>query len=225
MKINSKAIKSESNKIAVIICSNDGTGMHLDNILRADSVLSDKGFKEIRIFYKTAKSEMVNFFKSIEQELTPEDVLFVYMTGHGGLMMARERLSNYSEIESYAMISFVDITNKETVNEIEFSDWLKNIKSKKICVFDQCYGGGFARRAAEESGALAISAGRENEITYGNFFPTTFFDSLVLPIGRRNEKISLKKAFEITLKNINYNIYQKQRPIILPISLAEEIKI
>ncbi|MCL4437606.1 caspase family protein [Patescibacteria group bacterium] len=197
----------------------------MNNILRADRVLSDKGFKETRIFYKTAKSEIFNFFKSIKQRLAPKDTLFIYMTGHGSLTVTKERLSNYSDIESYTRASLINTTDKETINEIEFSDLIKNIKSKKICVFDQCYGGGFARRASEESGALAISAGREDEITYGDFFSTTFFDSLVLPIGRKSEKISLKEAFEITLKNIDCNICQKQHPVILPVSLAEKIEL
>ena len=130
--------------------------------------------------------------KYLSGELRGEDVLFFYMTDHGGRKSVRgEKVSTLVTPRLWS-----------NLNELEIADWLSQIHPRSgVLLFDQCYSGGFAKRSGKGN-YVAVSSCRDDEVSYGNSFPKTFFGAMInQSIG---ESPSIREVFDFTLQNDLY---------------------
>lgn len=198
------SVKRDSPVNYAVLFSGNSEFRHRENLFLAYQTALLNGYlpEDIFIFDATGKKsphypvtdvaskealEMTT--KYLSGELTEEDVLFLYMTDHG------ERKSmNGEKVSTITTPRFW-----RNLNELEVADWISQIHPKSgVLVYDQCYSGGFAKRSGKGN-YVAVSSCRNDEVSYGNSFPKTFFGAIInQSIGKSP---SVQELFDFTLQN------------------------
>ncbi len=189
---------------------------HLKNMILAYNTLLYLGFQEQNIYvldskgaerlnYKVdgpaTKSAIEKVFSHLKSKTDSEDFLFTYVTNHGGR----------SSGESTIALPGPD------VGEETFENFLSGMEVKKgVLVFDQCYGGGFAKRLGKGR-FVAVSASHPGENSIDNSFPQAFFNSFNYAVGDMNGDglVSIEEAFNYALRHDMFALRGMQHPMIV----------
>ncbi len=94
----------------------------------------------------TSKKNIAAVFNAIKSKAKPEDIVMVYLSGHG-LSMGAEKgdffyLTNEASIGDYDDFKDPVIRQKQAISTTEFTKWLKDIPAlKQIMIIDACGSG------------------------------------------------------------------------------------
>lgn len=196
------------NKYAVLI-SGDTEDIYQENLSMAYQILLENGFQRKNVSILGGKGDLSAFYpifgpaskKSIDcvfddlsKKIDSNDLLFVYVTGHGDQITLGDVAGDKKEVSKIASIDL----SGESLLETDFEKYLINIKSEVgILLFDQCYGGNFAKRFGKGN-YIAISASEPGKTSKENTFPWAFFHAWRnYDFSDRNNdgKISIGEAF------------------------------
>ena len=146
-----------SNKYAILI-SGDNKYIYQENLSMAYQILLENGFQRKNVSILDGKGDLSAFypvfgsaskktidciFNNLSKKIGSDDLLFVYVTGHGDQITISDLTGDKKEVFKIAEINLTG----ETLLETDFEKYLINIKPKVgILLFDQCYGGNFAKR-------------------------------------------------------------------------------
>jgi hypothetical protein len=212
----------ESDKYAVLI-SGRTEGRHAENLETAYNALIGQGFLLENIFIldnergpaarfeypvdaPATKENIKIVMENIQQTSDDKDLLFLYVTGHGG----REKVRG-------EYVSTILLSDGEEMDEIEMDNLLEGIEELRvgILVFDQCYGGGFVERSGDGR-YVAVSASKPNEVSYSNTFPLAFFNAWEDSESDINKdgRISIQETFDYATENDSYANDGDQMPLI-----------
>ena len=177
---------------------------YTQNLELAYKVFSAYGFSSIQILdCRTARlsypvSDLASIrnievlFTCLSKNIRPEDLLFLYTTGHGH---RRPDIPKKDE-QQYSTLELI----KGELSESELEQLLQDVNPRTaIFLFDQCYGGGFSQRFGK-NGNIAISASGPDAQSQFNTFPQAFFKYFLIT-ANSNSRGSIQDAYEHTLDN------------------------
>lgn len=143
-----------------------------------------------------ASKDAINLlFTHLSTRLDEKDLLFVFLSGHGG----RTKYNSTNRDEEVE-ISTITIPGPD-LTEVELKTLLDKIKSKATIVMaDACFGGGFANRLSDGT-FVGISSSKEDEAAHG--FGLVSFGMYFLDAYRHvpqsdinsDGKVSINEAF------------------------------
>jgi len=143
----------------------------------------------------------------LSENLGEEDVLLLYLTGHG-------RRTNRDYLDENGIKQREKISMLRTpglfkdISEMEMAAWLSALNPRTgVLVYDQCYSGGFAQRTGKGK-YVAVSASKPDEKSNWNTFAKAFFR----PFTSQVSKPSVKEAFSLALSEDMYAVAGKQTP-------------
>lgn len=170
---------------------------------------------------REASKEGVKYvFGEIKKKIHPEDRLFIYTTGHGDTIHKDNRvIANLVIPPENFLKAFLGIKDPKDMylTEIELKKYLEELNPKKgIFIFQQCYGGNFAKNIANEK-YLTISADYPNSTTWylkkGKDFSSNFFKFMkdVETDLNKDGKISMMEIFKKLRKETPFKIRDSPR--------------
>ncbi len=223
----------EPDKYGVIICGKNDNITYKENLSLAYQVLLENGFQKENIYVldgkgnkspsypvdgSASKGTIKKLFNHLDKKIDSNDLLFLYVTDHGEKV---KKIHNNGNINDLSTIVIPDGHLLET----EMEEYLSQINPKTgILVFDQCYGGGFAKRTGKGK-YIGISACESNNVSVSNTFPQAFFNSWKDSTSDFNKdgRTSVKEAFYYAAENDYHSITSHQRPQIYSEIDADEV--
>jgi hypothetical protein len=192
-------------KYALLINS-DTSSQHTSNMHLAYETLTRLGFKEQNIivlkctpflkykdsypYYFTSsalRSNLDKVFRYYRLQLNENDILLVYVTGHG----------YRKDYESWFLLE------DKSISSSEYSKDMQRIKASTIIsIFDPCYSGGFAFTMRSNHKAITITDTDGGNQTDCKYFTETFWGAFFNLDNDLNHdgKVSLKEAYDVAIK-------------------------
>lgn len=180
---------------------------HASNIEMAFDLFIDYGLDKSHIFilddYKGSKTpylvigrpEKISLFaivSHLKKKLSPNDLLFVYVTGHGSLI-------NFEDARKQkTFISFA----RGIMSEEEFFSFFRDLPATMVFLFDHCYGGNFSQTMCKmKQECVSISASQAWQKSKGNSFPQAFFGAFRSPNADldKNSMVDMGEAFSFAV--------------------------
>jgi len=203
-------------KYAVIVSGSDDA-RYRENITLAYRTLLSNGFTPGNIFVLEAegkkegyypysitapasKQNLKSLIESLHEKVDENTTFVMYVTGHG-----------VRNEESEILVKGKNIA----VSDLE--NWLSGMHPKfGILIFDQCFGGGFAKRLGKKE-YVAVSASEKDEESMEGTFPNAFFGAWKNPEADKNKdgKISIQEAFDYALENDVHAESGEQSPLLV----------
>ena len=192
-------------KYALLINS-DTAIRHLNNMHLAYESLKRMGFREENIIvlkctpfltyndpclYKITasalKSNLIKVWKYFEQQIDEDDLLLVYVTGHG----FRKDMKSWFVLE------------EKNVSSEEYAKEMQKIKAGTIVsILDPCHSGGFANAMRSNKRAITLTDTDGGNQTNCKYFAEAFwsaFSNNEFDINR-DGKVSLKEAYDVAIR-------------------------
>jgi hypothetical protein len=177
--IDTESLKKEPQHYAVLIGGNT-EDRHRNNLSLAYQILIEQGYKRTNIFVfdseggnpaifpitdTTTYKTMEIFYAWIAEQVTPQDTLLIYMTGHGNKLVR----SNES---AHAL------NKSEKLSKSQFITFIKKIQPKIGIVFgDFCYWGAIDPYQPGLEQYIFITATNDDRVSYGTTFARSFWNS------------------------------------------------
>ncbi|MFH1728191.1 MAG: thioredoxin domain-containing protein [Pseudomonadota bacterium] len=169
----------ESKKYALLV-NGDWEKRHQENIDKAKSVLRALGFN---IFFADSLESLRTVAKEILENLTMNDELLIYTTGHGRLHENIPLLVLKDGVYSFEVL--------EVFNSFSYK--------QRTIIMDQCYSGNWAPLFLNKQRTLFISSGSEIESVCCNNF-TPYFWSEDVPDLNNDGLINWQERFAFVIE-------------------------
>ena len=151
-----------------------------------------------------SKESLSMILQFLSREICQDDVLFLYVTGHGNRVIIQNDGNKKEELSTIE-------TPWEDITELDLEEYLQDIDPRTgILFYDQCYGGGFAQRTGKRN-CVAISASEAHKPSYSNTFPQAFFEIC----AAYESDVSVGLAFKLAKKRDLVTKVRQQYPQIL----------
>jgi hypothetical protein len=223
IQYNPNSLEEKINKIHVnekyaVLISGHSELRHFKNIKLAYKTLLSLDFKEENIFVFEDYSKSENFelnqsspkkriksvFQDLSKKINSNDVFLLYVTGHGSYDNFNYKL-NDSLDQNQDPYLFLD--NSEKIYSNELKEYLDKLNPQTgLLIFDQCYGGGFAKNLGTNN-LVALSASNEYQLSFSNKWTEFFWNSFLNNVGDQNsdEKVSILEAFNYANSKDKYS--------------------
>ncbi|MDD4877911.1 MAG: C13 family peptidase [Candidatus Nanoarchaeia archaeon] len=186
-------------------------GFNENNIYVADG----KGTDRLYCYPVDAAATVDNVrtgFESLQQKLDGNDLLFVYVSDHGGRIRA----------EDGSYVSTISTNDGSTLDQRTFAGFVDSLKhGQGIFVYDQCHSGGFAEETGHGNNVAIASTTADDSAYSGgihNSFTAYFIKAhLYSQFSDTNHdgNVSLGEAFRFAERNHPYSVQGWQDPIIV----------
>ena len=197
-------LKSVNGQVRVLIINGDGReARHKSNVSKAIGAFISRGIRpsnifvagksrgklnsEVHQFEGTTKgvSQAISAIRGLDGRplLSSDDVLWVYVTGHG----ARDGFA----------LEDKNLTHGSFVRQLKYFS-----KNKVVAVFDCCYSGVVPNLLADSGlNVAAMSPGVEGKETVCHFFANAFWDSIKYGIDMNGDNVStLEEVFRYSVE-------------------------
>lgn len=220
----------EPDKYAVLI-SGETERRHGANISLAYQVLLEQEFQRENIYLLVspvkenfyypiddfARRESIKMvFDHLRERIDEKDLLFVYVTDHGGRFTKTIEKNNE---KSKVMLSTVVLPGRN-LGQREFARYLEGINSQTgIFLFDQCFSGGFAEEIGKGNYIAIASTQPEDtsksrfQNSFGGYFMLALRDKAVSDLNA-DGRVSVEEAFEYAKTRHSGTRNKKQEPFI-----------
>lgn len=214
-----------SQKFAVLV-NGSYEAKHFQNMSTAYRLLIDSGFVPAHIFVlddyragptpypvdsRPTERSLHIVVAHIKKIIRANDLLFVYVTGHGNLRKVPEERGNRNMESEQAFICFA----RDMINDRRFFALFRDLPASLVFLFDQCYGGSFSQIMPNlRQNIVSISASQPREESQENSFPQAFFGAFrnLNADQDMNNKIDITEAFNFAVLNDPNVLNRKQHP-------------
>lgn len=177
-------------------------------------VIDGKGSDRLYCYPVNASATVENVkvaFDSLQAKLDKNDSLFVYVSDHGGSILAADG----------SHLSTIATTDGSTLDQRTFEGFTNGLKyGLGLFVFDQCYSGGFAEETGHGNN-VSIASASPNESAYSggihNSFTAFFIKAFIYEAQSDTNldgKVSLTEAFNYAETNHPYSRSGWQDPMV-----------
>lgn len=90
--------------------------------------------------YRPYKDDLEKVFKQIAAEANPEDIIVLFLAGHGTILQSDKQF--YFLTADASTLDITGVENKVAISSSELEGWLRNIKAQKqVVILDACNSG------------------------------------------------------------------------------------